>query len=352
MQSVKWYIRRLASMSPGEVWWRCRGKVRDVTDRFMIPLRLRFGRRGNVLAPAADDPAGAAGVLGAHLRSDDLRFAPEEADRWQAALIAHADRVLAHHLDLFVLKDHYLGETINWNYEHKARKNTPMQVASTIDYRDYASTGDCKFVWEPSRHHQLVVLGRAYRVTGDERYAQGVVEQLESWAAQCPCGYGMNWRSPLELGIRLINWVWALQLIRQSAVMTRARHAWLGWLVYQHIFEITRRYSRFSSANNHLIGEAAGVFIAASYFSRIKGADRWQRQSRDILPARYSGRRIPRGARANRLPGIICLLCSSSYWRGWWRATRAMTFLHPIGSDCTRCSSLWRALVRRPRRFP
>ena len=106
-------------------------------------------------------------------------------------------------------------------------------------------TGDCKLVWEPNRHHHLVVLGRAYRATGDVRYAQAVVEQLQSWLDQCPFGHGMNWRSPLELAIRLINWVWALDLIREAGLLTgraAARaplHA--AWL---HLWEIARKFSR------------------------------------------------------------------------------------------------------------
>jgi hypothetical protein len=51
------------------------------------------------------------------------------------------------------------------------------------------------------------------------------------------------------------------------------------------VWEITRKYSRGSSANNHRIGEAAGVFIATSYFREIDGAARWRQQSRDILAA-------------------------------------------------------------------
>jgi len=44
----------------------------------------------------------------------------------------------------------------------------------SLDYRDVNEAGDCKFVWEPNRHHQLVVLGRAYRLSGETRFAQAV----------------------------------------------------------------------------------------------------------------------------------------------------------------------------------
>lgn len=137
---------------------------------------------------------------------------------------------------------------------------------SCLDYRDLRVTGDAKVVWEPIRHHHLVVLARAYRATGDVRYASAVVEQLESWLEQCPFGQGMNWRSPLELAIRLINWVWAVDLIREAGLVKGMLQACLRQAAYLHLWEITRKYSRGSSANNHRIGEAAGVFTASSSF--------------------------------------------------------------------------------------
>ncbi|MGB2986091.1 MAG: alginate lyase family protein [Phycisphaerae bacterium] len=257
--------------------------MRDATDRFLISRQGQPRPWHRIVSVPPDGPVTAPDVLGVHLRRDDCRFTKEEADRWQAALTTQADRIVDHRLDLFDLADHHLGEKIDWNYEYKVRKHTSMRAASAVDYRDYAANGDCKFVWEPNRHHQLVVLGRAYHVTHDEGYAAAAVEQLDNWIRQCPYGRGMNWRSPLELAIRLINWVWTLELINGSSVMTPDRRERFLQLVYQHLFEITRKYSRFSSANNHLIGEAAGVFIAGSYFTGLKTATRWCKRSREIL---------------------------------------------------------------------
>jgi len=138
-------------------------------------------------------------------------------------------------------------------------------------------------VWEANRHQHLVVLGRAYRATGDERYARAIAEQLESWLDACPFGRGMNWRSPLELGIRLINWVWALDLVRETGVPAGPLRSRVLESVHQHAWEIARRYSGGSSANNHLVGEAAGVFVATAYFAGLDPGGRLHRESREIL---------------------------------------------------------------------
>ncbi|MEJ2702377.1 MAG: alginate lyase family protein [Sedimentisphaerales bacterium] len=198
-------------------------------------------------------------------------------------LIARAKRIASHRLDFFDLRDMDLGNPINWNRDHKREQNTSMIFSPSLDYRDVNKVGDCKYVWEPNRHHQLVVLGRAYRLSGDKKFADAVAEQIDSWLTQNPYGLGMNWRSGLELGTRLINWVWALDLIKESKAVGKSLQHRILDSVSRHIWEIDRKYSRGSSVNNHLIGEAAGVFVGASYFPYLKKASSYRIRSRGIL---------------------------------------------------------------------
>lgn len=271
-------------MSVPEVVWRVRGRLTDVIDRVALSgrskdLPLHHIAEGNgrgetqKVTPVWETGNGSsAGLSENHV--------PEQ---WRAEAVIAADRVAEHRLALFDLDDVDLGRNIDWNYEYKAQTRTPMGFAPGIDYRDHRLTGDCKFVWEPNRHHQLVSLGRAYRLTGEGRYAESAIDQIESWIAQCPYGRGMNWRSPLELAIRVINWVWTLELIGDSHDVPRETAERILSSAYRHLWEISRKYSRFSSANNHLIGEAAGVFIGSSYFCGLKDSSRWRSESRAIL---------------------------------------------------------------------
>jgi len=247
-------------MSAGEVAWRAVGRLRDAELWGRLALRLEP-------RPRASDPGDAGACADPGFRVCDLRVGewavPErdEERQWRDRLVAHAEQVARHRLSFFDLVDRHLGDPIDWNRDHGSGRKAPLRFAPLVDYRDYDVTGDAKVVWEPNRHHHLVVLGRAYRATGDVRFAAVLVEQLESWLEQCPFGRGMNWRSPLELAIRLINWVWAIDLIRESGLVTGKFQNRLRHTVYLHLWEITRKYSRGSSANNHRIGEAAGVFI-------------------------------------------------------------------------------------------
>jgi hypothetical protein len=204
-------------------------------------------------------------------------------DDWDARLFAAADAIFDDRLSFFDLEDQHLGDPIEWHTDHSAGINGPMRPCVFVDYRDFSTFGDCKLVWEPNRHHQLVVLGRAFQVSNDIRYAEKVVNLLVDWLSANQFGYGMNWKSPLELGIRLINWVWAIDLIRDSGVITDESWHDLQVAVHRSMWDIQRKYSQGSSANNHLIGEAAGVFVAASYFDHLPGADELAEEARAIL---------------------------------------------------------------------
>ncbi|MHC4294776.1 MAG: heparinase II/III family protein, partial [Planctomycetota bacterium] len=200
------------------------------------------------------------------------------------------------------------------------------------------------------RHHQLVVLARAYRATGNIHYAEALVKQLNSWLIQCPFGIGMQWRSALELGVRLINWVWALDLIRESHLIRSPFKTRLLNTVYRHIWEVARKYSYGSSSNNHLIGEAAGVFIATSYFHNLKGTKHWRAEARRILHREMLAQTFADGGTREQalgyhlftlqlflLAGLVGRWCRDDFDAAYWeRLEKMFEFLGALcegGSD-------------------
>jgi hypothetical protein len=275
MQTLSWYVRRARSMSGAELTWRLQSMARDAADR----CRLAFDLQPKPAlvaggAPLTFTPASVGCWSGAAL--------PPGHDAWRQRLVREAEAAAANRLSFFNLVDRHLGDPIQWNVDHETGTPTPLRFAASIDYRDTRVAGDAKVVWEPSRHHQLVILGRAYRASGREEFATAVAGQIGSWIDQCPYGRGMQWRSPLELAIRIINWSWALELIQPSGVVSGAFEERVLVAMHQHLWDLTRKYSRGSSANNHRLGEAAGVFIATTCVAPLRDRT-WQEESRAIL---------------------------------------------------------------------
>ena len=270
-------------MSPGEILWRIRGKSIDWFDAYQIP-RSKFPSLGDLISDQTkrnwQPPFRVSDLAVGSWLVDD---AASNEHRWCNALVRQADSIADNRLSYFHLHDLDHSHPIQWNKDHGSNIAAPLRLAQKIDYRDFNEAGDCKLVWEPNRHQHLVVLARAYRASGNQKYAVVIKEHLESWFDQCPYGYGMNWRSPMELSIRLINWVWAIDLTLESEIFTGTFRDRLLHSIYLHLWDVTRKYSKGSSANNHLIGEAGGVFIATSYFPEMANATRWQKESYEIL---------------------------------------------------------------------
>ena len=183
--------------------------------------------------------------------------------------------------------------TPDWHRDETTGKSAPLDFSLDIDYRDAAAIGNAKVIWEKSRHHHLTVLAAAYALSRDERYAEAVIAQLLDWSAKNPCLRGLNWSHALEAGLRLLAWVWCERLLRGSAHHDRFHALWP--VIHQHQQFIERARSFGSSANNHLIGEMAGLFIAATAWPVFAESERWREMARRSLEEEILRQTFPGG---------------------------------------------------------
>ena len=258
MPSLSWYIRRASAMSAPELFHRawfvqqkCRWKRRRGRNRPQRMLRT----------PDDDDAPDGHQTLRDHPGAHEL--------------LREADRYLDHQW-LFFGADELREQNIDWHGDPVSGISAPLEFGFDINHRDEDAVGNIKVTWEKNRHHHLTVLAAAFAVTRNETYADEVWRQLTSWISDNPFPMGVNWTHPLEQGIRLIAWVWCERFLRGSkrhGELFGARGA-LWESIYDHQDFIARTYSRGSSANNHVIGEMAGLYAACSawpYFRRVPG---------------------------------------------------------------------------------
>lgn len=203
--------------------------------------------------------------------------------------LSAAERVMSGKMDVFSLEDCFLGKPVCWNRDPLTGITAPLSFGKKLNFKDKSVVGDIKYLWEPNRHLQLTVLAQAYYLSGDERFLDGIKIQLDSWLEQCPYLMGPNWSSSLEAGIRLINWSYVWRWIGgvNSKLFEDEEGAeflsrWLG-SIYQHAHFIQGHFSRYSSANNHLVGEAAGLFIATITWPCWNDFEHWRDKSKQIL---------------------------------------------------------------------
>ena len=295
---VAWYVRRLQCMSPQEVLWRSSDvlrqrawRLKQVPPTATAPRYLaRFAGAGYRVkpklakAPRFESPL-PAGALDA-VPADDAR-----------RLLRTADEILAGRWDVLgVTRQDMVAP--DWFLDPLSGRRAPQaEYCFSINHRDETVTGNVKQVWELSRHHHLTVLAGAYALTGDRRYAERAGSHLQSWWEENPFLSGIHWTSGIELGIRLISWVWIRRLLD-------------GWDGVQGLFdrsELARKQiwwhqtylsgfrSRGSSANNHVVAEAAGQLVAALAFPWFEESTVWADESASLLQRELANNTFPSG---------------------------------------------------------
>jgi len=168
--------------------------------------------------------------------------------------------------------------------------------------------GDIKYLWEPSRHAELITLAQAWRLTQHPRYAEGCRTLLDSWIEQCPCPLGVHWTSSLEHAVRLIHWSFAWHLLggdQAPLFATPAGQAFKErWLtsIFQQCSFIAAHFSRHSSANNHLIGELTGLFVASTTWPLWPQSQAWSDAARRELEEQALLQNGPDGVNREQAP--------------------------------------------------
>ena len=266
LERLAWLVNRLRCMSLGEVGYRVRQAALG-----------RIERRG-VSRWTAPAPGGDATGLP---RAAAPPLLPGEAD----AILADAARIRDGDVVLFADCRFDVGARPEWNRDPASGVLGPSVFAGDIRIADRGLVGDIKHVWELNRHLHLVRLAQAWQVSGDQQWLDALRVQIAGWLEQCPPMTGPNWTSSLEMGIRLINWSLVWQLAGGSggplfagASGQSLRRAWLD-SIYAHCQSIARHLSRHSSANNHLIGELAGLYVATTAWPCWDQSARWRAQA-------------------------------------------------------------------------
>ncbi len=274
-----WYLQRLRAMSAAEVGWRLGDGVRRQfweralgTGSTARPPRPRWpgSARGDVPLRSRRPPPASVGVdvtCVPGTSADRLLIAARELLEGRATMLGIERRDLAK-------PDWFLDPSSGGRYAKDLS-------AFRVDYRAATDTRSVKHVWELSRHQHLTVLACAWRATGEEAYAEAAVQQLERWCDENPVLVGINWSSGIELALRLISWVWTRRLLDgwSGAPAAFEDNETLLRHVYWHQRFLAAFPSRGSSANNHVVAEAAGQLTASCAFPWFEESDRWRRSS-------------------------------------------------------------------------
>lgn len=182
-----------------------------------------------------------------------------------------------------------------------------------IDWQ-YWPVKDNELRWQLHRTKWWVPMGKAFRITGDEKYAREWVYQYRDWIRKNPLtefsgirdkdmeevdNVYFAWR-PLEVCDRLEHQIEQFELFMPS------EHFTPDFLIdfldnYHRHAEFAN--SHYSKQGNHLLFEAQRIIFAGAFFPEFKDAASWREAGVDILNREIGKQVLPDGVQFELDPG-------------------------------------------------
>jgi uncharacterized heparinase superfamily protein len=175
-------------------------------------------------------------------------------------------------------KNYCFGDHINWHFNsNDIKKSYPNIYTGDVITADNKKFGDYRITWELNRHHHFIWYAQNYLMTKDETYIARLKYELNDWVSQNKVGYGINFKSPMEISIRIINWIVTMVILyrvgRSDIFFNKdVINNLLGQILYlnDNLFIKDRKLR-----NNHSIVELAGliIFKAITDWNRLSSLD-------------------------------------------------------------------------------
>ena len=266
---------------------------REVFDS--LTLDYKGLEQVKTLHAQGDDAAAAAALLDYYRGRKDI-CTPEIRDPKKVKISKEdqkmADEALEH--KFFSHKgyqpSYFYGEDIDWRY-------WPVQ--------------DNELRWQLHRHKWFTPMGKAYRISGDEKYAKEWTLEYIDWIRKNPlvkldkAAYEMAddnlkgdadnsrfaWR-PLETSHRLQDQCLQFQLFVDSPSFTPEFLTEFLVNYHKHAVHILGNYS---AQGNHLLFEAQRMLMAGSFFPEYREAEAWRKSGVEILNREILKQVLPDG---------------------------------------------------------
>jgi len=322
-----WPARRAAATSPVDVAWR----VRDQLLRLLWSLRQV---RPELLS--TDVPPSGDRRFTAVLPPDTAARVPAEA---RGAVLDSAERLMRGEWIMLGVVRTDLVQPDWFRDPVTGRRSAQDRYAFRINYRSEEQVGNLKQVWELSRLQHLTLLANAWFLTREEKYARRVADQLRFWWRANPFLSGVHWTSGVEVGIRLISLAWIRRLLNDwPCVADLFEHDALALRqIRWHQQYLAAFPSRGSSANNHVIAEAAGQLVASCAFPWFRESERWRRKSSLLLERELVRNTFPSGISRELASDYHCFVAEL----GFVAAVEAEVSGHPLSpATWTRLSAM------------
>jgi hypothetical protein len=253
---IKWYLNRLKTISIVELFYRISQLFQNLLERLFCVRKF-----------PGEQTIKTRGIL--------FKISPNQG------------KIYSDTINIFGKSFNYSKSEINWHKDIFSNHCFHLDFSKRINIRKKSKLS-AKNVWEINRLQFLTFIALNYRNTESDLFLDKFTQIVNSWIDNNPYLLGVNWYSNIEINIRLIVWFFCWQILdADNQIKTNdifKKFVDLKWnpSIYQHCKYSYAHPSKYSSSNNHLIAEFAGLFIASSFW-HFKESERWKRYSKKGL---------------------------------------------------------------------
>ena len=188
-------------------------------------------------------------------------------------IIKQADKICNHIFNLLGSGDVNLGKEIKWNEDFKTGFIWENKFYKKIKRVDLNNNADVKVPWELSRFQHIPILGQAYLLTDNFKYALEFKNQIEDWIKKNPVEMSVNWTCTMDVAIRACNWIVGYYFFEDCPKNKIDSEFWIKYnkALYLHgkyIFSNLERAPQYNG--NHYLSDLAGLIWLGLYFRNFK----------------------------------------------------------------------------------
>lgn len=241
MSKLAWYFNRLRAMNVPEVYWRLQQKRLQQHEASVFekkPQSVCSIQLDNHSAPSTFN----ADAIGLNFHN------------------SHHGTCTSIHLPGGYDYDTYKTQ---WNAGFQTENTWPHTFSYALKYKQCDNIGDARTNWELNRHFQFALMAKAWYVTRSPHYGAELEHLFTDWNSHNAFLHGISWTSVMEVAIRLIQWCVSLSFLKaggyadEKDLLSDMEKGIRNMATY-----VAAHYSRYSSANNHLLVEATALAFA------------------------------------------------------------------------------------------
>lgn len=267
--TLKWYLHRLAVMSPAEVVHRIREQGRRHASKRQVHGWAQFD--------VGDGPLIVLGPLRRLAGSWPEQVASKARDAVRATELTFLGQTWPEGTPIG-------GKPELWITDPVSGQTWPGVETFCFDvaWRREKQKGDVKLVLELNRLQFLQALCATAIRDGDRATAIRAGDLVLEWMEANPPYRGINWLSMIELSMRLVSVAFVIAALQATGEIDGYRLR-LRQFVAAHAHWLHRFPSLHSSANNHRVAEGLGLLVAAELMPDAPEARRYRREGLSIM---------------------------------------------------------------------